>query len=210
MTRTSEPRRHIHHREDEAFYVLDGQLTFHVGDAVLTAAAGSLAFAPMGIPHTFTVDTEPSRILVITSPAGFERFVFELGVPATSDVPPAGLTMTSPAVIGADRRTLRPRVRRATHPRGRPLTMATRRRPLRLAPVHDRRRRAPLPRVEVRKTYKLYIGGQFPRTESGRSYVVKAAGGELLANACRASRKDVRDAVRAARAPSTAGPDGRR
>ncbi|HEV8402144.1 MAG TPA: aldehyde dehydrogenase family protein [Candidatus Limnocylindrales bacterium] len=54
-------------------------------------------------------------------------------------------------------------------------------------------------RVEVRKTYKLYIGGAFPRTESGRSYVVTAADGTLLANACRASRKDVREAVRAAR-----------
>ena len=55
-------------------------------------------------------------------------------------------------------------------------------------------------RIEVRKTYKLYIGGAFPRTESGRSYVVSSADGTLLANACRASRKDVRDAVRAARA----------
>ena len=54
-------------------------------------------------------------------------------------------------------------------------------------------------RVEVRKTYKLYIGGAFPRTESGRSYVVAGADGTLLANACRASRKDVRDGVRAAR-----------
>ena len=54
-------------------------------------------------------------------------------------------------------------------------------------------------RIDVRKTYKLYIGGAFPRTESGRSYVVSAADGTPLANACRASRKDVRDAVRAAR-----------
>jgi acyl-CoA reductase-like NAD-dependent aldehyde dehydrogenase len=54
-------------------------------------------------------------------------------------------------------------------------------------------------RVEVRKTYKLYIGGAFPRTESGRSYVVSAADGAPIANACRASRKDLRDAVRAAR-----------
>jgi acyl-CoA reductase-like NAD-dependent aldehyde dehydrogenase len=51
----------------------------------------------------------------------------------------------------------------------------------------------------VRKTYKLYIGGAFPRSESGRSYVVNAADGAPLANACRASRKDLRDAVRAAR-----------
>jgi acyl-CoA reductase-like NAD-dependent aldehyde dehydrogenase len=54
-------------------------------------------------------------------------------------------------------------------------------------------------RVEVRKTYKLYIGGAFPRTESGRSYLVSGAHGTALANACRASRKDLRDAVRAAR-----------
>ncbi len=54
-------------------------------------------------------------------------------------------------------------------------------------------------RIEVRKTYKLYIGGAFPRSESGRSYLVSAADDTPLANACRASRKDVRDAVRAAR-----------
>ncbi len=50
----------------------------------------------------------------------------------------------------------------------------------------------------MRKTYKLYIGGAFPRSESGRSYLVSAADGTPLANACRASRKDLRDAVRAA------------
>jgi acyl-CoA reductase-like NAD-dependent aldehyde dehydrogenase len=55
-------------------------------------------------------------------------------------------------------------------------------------------------RLAVRKTYKLYIGGQFPRSESGRSYVVSGADGTPLANAVRGSRKDLRDAVRAARA----------
>jgi acyl-CoA reductase-like NAD-dependent aldehyde dehydrogenase len=54
-------------------------------------------------------------------------------------------------------------------------------------------------RVAVRKTYKLYIGGAFPRSESGRSYVVSAADGNPLGNAVRGSRKDLRDAVRAAR-----------
>ena len=54
-------------------------------------------------------------------------------------------------------------------------------------------------RIEVRKTYKLYIGGAFPRTESGRSYLVSGADGTPIANACRGSRKDLRDAVRAAR-----------
>lgn len=54
-------------------------------------------------------------------------------------------------------------------------------------------------RIEVNKTYKTYVGGKFPRTESGRYYKIFDADGEVLANACRCSRKDVRDAVVAAR-----------
>jgi acyl-CoA reductase-like NAD-dependent aldehyde dehydrogenase len=54
-------------------------------------------------------------------------------------------------------------------------------------------------RLDIRKTYKLYIGGAFPRSESGRSYVVSDTKGDPIANACRASRKDLREAVRAAR-----------
>jgi len=85
---------------------------------------------------------------------------------------------------------------------------ATRRRVSR-ATVLDARTPAPLAlrdgagvaaeRLGVRKTYKLFIDGEFPRTESGRSYLVYGARGELLANACRGTRKDIRDAVRAAR-----------
>jgi acyl-CoA reductase-like NAD-dependent aldehyde dehydrogenase len=55
-------------------------------------------------------------------------------------------------------------------------------------------------RLDVKKTYKLYIDGEFPRSESGRSYVVSDSKGRFLANASQASRKDARDAVRAARA----------
>jgi acyl-CoA reductase-like NAD-dependent aldehyde dehydrogenase len=79
----------------------------------------------------------------------------------------------------------------------------------RRATVLDSRSAAPLAlrdgagpageRLDVRKTYKLFIGGEFPRTESGRSYLVHDAAGRLLANACRGTRKDIRDAVRAAR-----------
>ncbi|MFF4413159.1 aldehyde dehydrogenase family protein [Streptosporangium sp. NPDC001559] len=54
-------------------------------------------------------------------------------------------------------------------------------------------------RLAVRKTYKLYIGGAFPRSESGRSYPVTSSKGDFLANASKASRKDARDAVSAAR-----------
>ena len=57
-----------------------------------------------------------------------------------------------------------------------------------------------MPRLDVRKTFKLYIGGEFPRSESGRSYEVVDAKGAFWANASKASRKDARDAVKAARA----------
>ncbi|HUP48366.1 MAG TPA: aldehyde dehydrogenase family protein, partial [Thermoanaerobaculia bacterium] len=56
-----------------------------------------------------------------------------------------------------------------------------------------------MPRLSVKKTYKLFINGEFPRTESGRFYPVRGKGGDLLANACRGSRKDLRNAVQAAR-----------
>lgn len=55
-------------------------------------------------------------------------------------------------------------------------------------------------RLPVLKTYKIYVGGKFPRTESGRYYVLKSPSGDALANMCRCSRKDFRDAVVAARA----------
>ena len=54
-------------------------------------------------------------------------------------------------------------------------------------------------RIDVRKTYKLYVGGAFPRSESGRTYVVNDAKGKFWANASAGSRKDARDAVQAAR-----------
>jgi len=65
------------------------------------------------------------------------------------------------------------------------------------------RKTAVSPRLAVRKTYKLFIGGAFPRSESGRSYPVHGHGGELLGYAAQASRKDLRDAVVAARAAFT-------
>lgn len=98
--RSTEPPLHIHHREDEAWYILDGHMTFYVGDDSLKAGAGSFVYAPRGIAHTFTVDVEPTRVLVFGSPAGFERFAAELGQPATSDDPPAGLAVPGPDVLG--------------------------------------------------------------------------------------------------------------
>jgi mannose-6-phosphate isomerase-like protein (cupin superfamily) len=120
--RTTEPPLHVHHREDEAWYVLDGAMTFYVGDDAFPATSGSFVFAPKGLPHTFTVDVEPTRVLVLASPAGFEHFALELGTPADGDAPPADLPMPSPDVLGpvADRygiEVVGP-PRRVSHPDG--------------------------------------------------------------------------------------------
>lgn len=99
-SRASEPPLHIHTREDEAWYVLEGAMTFHVGDSVFTATKGSFAYAPMGIPHAFTVDVEPTRVLLLASPAGFEGFALELGVPVSGDMSPSDLALPPPEVLG--------------------------------------------------------------------------------------------------------------
>ncbi|HEU4672605.1 MAG TPA: quercetin 2,3-dioxygenase [Candidatus Limnocylindrales bacterium] len=98
--RSTEPPLHVHHHEDEAWYVLDGQMTFYVADEAHVATAGSFVYAPMGLPHTFTVDVEPTRVLVLSTPAGFEHFALELGTAATDDERPADLEMPSPDVLG--------------------------------------------------------------------------------------------------------------
>ena len=98
--RSTEPPLHVHHREDEAWYVLDGQMTFYVGDRVEVAPSGSFVFAPMGLPHTFTVDVEPTRVLVLASPGGFEHFALELGADAVDDTPPKDLAVPPPEALG--------------------------------------------------------------------------------------------------------------
>jgi quercetin dioxygenase-like cupin family protein len=86
------PPRHIHHREDEAFYVLDGQVTFQCGDQRISATAGSYVFLPRHVPHSFVVEGEgPARMLNITTPGGGEGFFVEAGRPAEGPgLPPVG------------------------------------------------------------------------------------------------------------------------
>ncbi|HEY6569912.1 MAG TPA: quercetin 2,3-dioxygenase [Candidatus Limnocylindrales bacterium] len=98
--RTTEPPLHVHHREDEAWYVLEGGMTFYVGDSVEVARPGSFVYAPQGLPHTFTVDVEPTRVLVLATPGGFEHFALELGEPAADDQPPSNLLPPLPEVVG--------------------------------------------------------------------------------------------------------------
>ena len=83
---------HVHHREDEWFYVTDGELTFWVGGQVISAAEGSFVFGPRNVPHTFTVSSDEARFLLVIEPAGFENFLRALSEPAESpSLPPTSL-----------------------------------------------------------------------------------------------------------------------
>ena len=80
---------HVHHQEDEGFYILEGELTFYVGDRTLKAHPGSFLLGPKEVPHAFTVDSGPARLLFVLSPAGFEDLVREMGEPARElTIPP--------------------------------------------------------------------------------------------------------------------------
>src|SRR5689334_14605565 len=63
---------HVHHREDEWFYVTEGELTFWVGGERIEAQAGSFVYGPRGVPHTFVVASAQARFLLVAEPAGFE------------------------------------------------------------------------------------------------------------------------------------------
>src|SRR3954449_13126008 len=82
---------HVHPDEDEWFYVLDGEFTFYVGDERLSLAAGSFAFGPKGVPHTFIAETHAAKALVGFQPFHFESFLREIGEPANERVLPPPL-----------------------------------------------------------------------------------------------------------------------
>jgi mannose-6-phosphate isomerase-like protein (cupin superfamily) len=80
---------HVHYREDEGFYVLDGTVTIQVGDDLVELAAGEHAYGPRNIPHRFTIGPDGARMLWVLTPGGFEDLVEEASVPAqTPTVPP--------------------------------------------------------------------------------------------------------------------------
>jgi quercetin dioxygenase-like cupin family protein len=68
----------------EAFWILEGSVTFEVGGTRIEATAGDYAFGPRGIPHRYTVGDEGCRMLFICTPAGFEDLVREMSVPAAA------------------------------------------------------------------------------------------------------------------------------
>jgi mannose-6-phosphate isomerase-like protein (cupin superfamily) len=76
---------HIHHQEDEAFYVLEGELAIVCGEQAWTAGPGSFALLPRKVPHSFSVSGGgQARMLQLSWPAQFERFAAEMGEPATA------------------------------------------------------------------------------------------------------------------------------
>jgi mannose-6-phosphate isomerase-like protein (cupin superfamily) len=85
------PPLHVHHNEDEAFYLLAGEASFTCGDQTLKARPGSFIFFPRDIPHWFHIEgTEPARLLQFNFPAGLEHFFLEVGEPAPElTLPPA-------------------------------------------------------------------------------------------------------------------------
>jgi quercetin dioxygenase-like cupin family protein len=83
---------HIHHAEDEAFYVLSGSVTFHRGESVVEAAPGAFIWLPRDQPHWFEVHAGgPARLLQLNMPAGLEQFFAEMGTPMNdAPAPPRG------------------------------------------------------------------------------------------------------------------------
>ncbi|MEI9979894.1 MAG: ester cyclase [Edaphobacter sp.] len=80
---------HTHHREDEAFYILEGEMAFVCDGKWQRGGPGTWVFGPRELPHGFkVVGTTPARMLLLCSPAGFEHFVLELGVPFDDFTPP--------------------------------------------------------------------------------------------------------------------------
>jgi quercetin dioxygenase-like cupin family protein len=84
------PPPHIHHREDETFYVLEGEMNVSVGDQTIKATPGAMVFLPRDVVHSFTIDSDQARILILATPAGIEGYFQECSAPAPAmTLPPA-------------------------------------------------------------------------------------------------------------------------
>jgi quercetin dioxygenase-like cupin family protein len=95
-----EPPLHVHHTNDETFFVLEGEVHLMVGEEIIKAPAGSVVFAPRGIPHTFRIKSPVARMMTICTPGGFEEFFRTMGRPATSFELPESVQPFSEAEIG--------------------------------------------------------------------------------------------------------------
>ena len=83
------PPPHLHHNENETFYVIEGEVTFQIGDDRTTVGAGTFVNLPIGQPHAFKNESERNvRMIMTLSPAGFEHFFTEVGVEFEGELPP--------------------------------------------------------------------------------------------------------------------------
>lgn len=83
---------HVHHREDEAFWILAGDVTIEVGETTIECHAGDYAFGPRDVPHRYTVGAAGCAMLFILTPGGFEGLVRDMGRPAESrTLPPPSM-----------------------------------------------------------------------------------------------------------------------
>lgn len=92
---------HTHHREDEAWYVLEGAIRFLIGDQETTAEAGDFVFGPRDVPHSFKALETGARALVLTTPGGLEQMFLEGGLPVLdpSQPPPQGFDIERVSVL---------------------------------------------------------------------------------------------------------------
>ena len=85
----SESPWHVHHAEDESFYLVEGRMTFLCGDQKVQAGPGTFVYGPREIPHGFRVEgDQPARVLLQCTPGGFEHFIMEMSESAPPSGPP--------------------------------------------------------------------------------------------------------------------------
>ena len=97
--RGAHPPRHLHHREDETLYVIEGSLSVWIAGEWIEAPAGTALFLPRGVEHALLAETERARVLSFFAPAGFERFYGEMAAVGPLDV---GRLVTTAARYGCE------------------------------------------------------------------------------------------------------------
>ena len=93
------PPQHIHKAEEEAFYVLEGEVNIQIGDQTIRGNVGSFVLIPRGTVHTFwNTGSTPAKLLIIFSPPGFEQFFFEVGEEGTDVAEKYNLEVVGPSL----------------------------------------------------------------------------------------------------------------
>ncbi len=98
------PPLHVHSREDEAFYVTDGEIRFRQGEEEFVAGPGTWFWGRRGIPHAFKVESESARALVVVTPGGLERMFEEGGVPVSDSADPPEHVYDPEAAVAISKR----------------------------------------------------------------------------------------------------------